>query len=190
MMRRIAIRAIIVGVIVLHASAYAEDAKQVEYGKYVCVTDRAVGIQTAERTHERFAGAIQVSPERQKFFVTIQKVERAEPPHLLKDGFIEHNFQYCFNKEAISKLDEQWEKGGLNYGGPNINDFAEWCLARSRIEVNAGLGAGKYYSTGKNVFVDGFGNKFHISSGWKFLWSFTNFAGDFYMLEGRCDLIR
>jgi hypothetical protein len=47
--------------------------KEVEYGKYVCITDRAVGFQTPEHSteRERYAGSILPSPDHQKFFADI-----------------------------------------------------------------------------------------------------------------------
>ena len=78
----------------------------------------------------------------------------------------------------------------MNYLGPNADDFFEWCLARNAVELTSGSITYQYYSTNKNVFVDQFADRFWISNGWKFSWSFINLAGDYYMMEGRCDLIR
>jgi hypothetical protein len=66
----------------------------------------------------------------------------------------------------------------------------QWCLARSAVELTTGSVTTKYYSTGQNIFFDDLGNKFWIYNGWRFLWDFGNLAGDFYMMEGRCDLIK
>jgi hypothetical protein len=56
------------------------EGEKVEYGKYVCITDRAVGFQTPENSTDRYAGTVLVSPERQKFFATIHKVLRVDTP--------------------------------------------------------------------------------------------------------------
>jgi hypothetical protein len=58
----------------------APDEREVQYGKYVCVTDRAVGFQNSPADNQRFAGAIQMSPDKQRFFVTIRKVQKVSDP--------------------------------------------------------------------------------------------------------------
>ena len=66
--------------------AAGAEEKKVEYGKYVCITDRAVGFQTPEHSTGRYAGTILMSPERQKFFATIRKVLKVDTPFgMLKD---------------------------------------------------------------------------------------------------------
>jgi hypothetical protein len=177
--------------VLFHDVAAGTEEKKIEYGKYVCITDRAVGFQTPEHSTDRYAGTILMSPERQKFFATIRKVVKVDTPFgMLKDGFIEHYSERCFSKENVENLEKQWESGGINYNGPNIEDFMKWCLARSAVELTAGSVTTKYYSTGQNIFFDDFGNKFWIYNGWRFLWDFENSAGGFYMIEGRCDLIK
>ena len=176
------------------ALATAEGEKEVQYGKYVCITDRSVGLQTPENGTQRYAGSIQMSPERQRFFATISKIGTVPlngPQSWIKDGVVQHVPERCFSPENIQKLEEQWQRGsGMNYMGPNVQDFAEWCLAKSAIQITIGDLTEKYYSIGKNVFLTNFGDRFWISNGWRFTWSFNNFAGDYYMMEGRCDLIK
>jgi hypothetical protein len=107
----------------MYAAVGAEE-KEVEYGKYVCITDRAVGFQTPENSTNRYAGSILLPPEHQKFFATIHQVQKVDSPiSMLRDGFIEHYPERCFSKENIANLEKQWERGGLNYNGPNIGDF-------------------------------------------------------------------
>jgi hypothetical protein len=75
--------------------------------------------------------------------------------------------------------------------GTNLYDFTKWCLAKSAVELKTGTLSTTYYSLGENVFHDDVGtNTFWISNGWAFRWNYTDFAGDFYMMEGRCDLIK
>lgn len=112
------------------------------------------------------------------------------PQGILKDGFIEHYPEGCFSKENIENLRKQWESGVPHGIGPGVRDFMQWCLARSAVELTTGSVTTKYYSTGQNIFFDDLGNKFWIYNGWRFLWDFGNLAGDFYMMEGRCDLIK
>jgi hypothetical protein len=185
------IKILIALMVLLPDVAVGAEEKKVEYGKYVCITDRAVGFQTPEHSTDRYAGTILMSPERQKFFATIRKVLKVDTPFgMLKDGFIEHYPERCFSKETIENLGRQWESEGYHYIGPDVENFMEWCLARSAVELTTGSVTTKYYSTGQNIFVDNFGNRFWMFNGWRFLWNFDNFAGDSYMIEGRCDLIK
>jgi hypothetical protein len=99
-------------------AAAEPQGKEVEYGKYICITDRAVGFQTPEHSTDLYAGSILPSPERQKFFATIHKIQKvALPLAMLKDGIIEHYPERCFSKENIDNLENQWEHGGINYNG-------------------------------------------------------------------------
>src|ERR1700736_1711546 len=62
--------------------------------------------------------------------------------------------------------------------------ISRWCLARSAVELTTGSVSTKYYSLGKNIFRDNEANMFWMWNGWGFRWNYTNYAGDFYMLEG------
>jgi hypothetical protein len=159
----------------------AADEQPVEYGKYVCITDRAVGFQTPENGGQRYAGSILMSPEKQKFFATIRKIDTiALDPTVgwIKHGIIQHIPERCFAKEHIENLEKQWQAGkGMNYSGPNVDDFFEWCLAHNAVELTSGSLTYKYYSINKNVFVDQFADRFWISNGWKFSWTFSNLSG-------------
>ena len=50
-------------------------AENVTPGKYFCVVSDAVGLQTNASTHQRYGGAIDLPPERQKFFITIEETK-------------------------------------------------------------------------------------------------------------------
>jgi hypothetical protein len=45
-----------------------------EYGKYFCITDRAVGFQSAEGATRRYSGNIELDQKEQKFFIDIIKI--------------------------------------------------------------------------------------------------------------------
>jgi hypothetical protein len=65
---------------VTFAPAFAAVAREmVEYGKYICVIDRAAGIQSTNNSAQRFAGRIEIArPEEQKFFIEIIEVRLAK----------------------------------------------------------------------------------------------------------------
>jgi hypothetical protein len=103
-----------------------------------------------------------------------------------------HNSEYCSDPENGKKLEKEWEENmekGWNYGGPNVETFFAQCLARSAVKLSADANSELYYSTGKNVFLNDYGDRFWITHGWGFSWTFRASEGS-YMMEGRCDLIK
>ena len=187
MMRRLFLAFAIVALSASHG--YGQEA---EYGKYICITDRAVGLQTSENGAERYGGAIQMSPGKQKFFVTISKIETLPlngPQKWVKDGVIQHVPERCFSPENIEKLERQWQNGGGNFAAPNVENFSDWCLARSAAQLNDGTFTKVYYSTGRNVYLNSIGDRFWIfEGGRRFSWMYSTGLVE-YILEGRCDLV-
>jgi hypothetical protein len=109
----------------------AEDWQDVQYGKYLCVTDRAVGFQTPPNSSQRYAGVIEMSTDRQKFFATIKKIEVVPltgVKNWVQDGIIQHVPERCFSQENVQKLENQWKHGGMNYLAPNVEDSINGAL--------------------------------------------------------------
>jgi|SRR5262249_3346777 len=140
------------------SAALADD--EVKYGKHICITDRAVGIQTPESSTNRYAGVIVPSPGHQKFFVTIRKIEKVDSStRWLKDGITEHYPEPCFNKKNIDHIERQWENEDIEYGGEwtevDLYNFPRMCLAKSVAELKTDQSRPtSYFSLGKNVFND------------------------------------
>ena len=148
----------------------------------------AVGLQTNASTHQRYGGAIDLPPERQKFFITIEETKPLVSEELYQN--------YCFGDDAIQALK------GLRLGQPvNVLDIktgghtlfelgrifsslpSALCLEiqreLSKIETDK-------YSDNTNLFHDQF-TRFWITIDQKFLWHFDNSSGDHYMAEGVCE---
>jgi hypothetical protein len=170
----------------------SEASKQMpRYGKYICVTDRAVGFQTGT-DNQRYSGKIQVSPSLQKFFVTIKKIKNYDDNPLPEpDGIVVHIPKYCFGEKTIQNLQKQWEGIEGSYIRPYIFEYEEACLSRNLAVIAAGkdLPVTTYYSTKENIFVNELHDRFWIFVNGGFVWNYTNLMGDHYMLEGRCDLV-
>ena len=173
-------------------------ADELQYGTYVCVTDRAVGIQTsASNDNERFAGNIILTPERQRFFVTIRKMP-AEG--FIRDGWTVHLSERCFSEETTKRLQRDWENNGKSEGGyqyPTSSDFQKWCLATSQLRIKMGDRKQDYYNgsmsavNNNNLFIEEiFGGRFLIRPTGEFVWNFASDFRDQYMLEGRCELVK
>jgi hypothetical protein len=177
--------------ILLTGIAHAADEKTVEYGKYVCITDGAVGLKSKENTTQRYAGVIQMPPGKQKFFATLSRIKKVASNSVsewIQDGVIQHNPEYCFSNKNIAKLQNEWDSEN-DILGYEIGNFAQWCLARSAVKLTDVVDH-IYYSVGKNIFFGSLGERFWIYNGWRFTWSFDGGVGEHYMMEGRCDLIK
>jgi hypothetical protein len=77
-------------------------------GRYIYTTDRAVGFQHEDS--KRYAGAIRMSPEKERFYVTVREVKKVGPDeNWLVDGFVEHQPERCFGKKTVDRLEDMWE---------------------------------------------------------------------------------
>jgi hypothetical protein len=169
------------------------DESATQYGTYICLTDRTAGLQTAGEGKERFAGAIKAPLEQERFFVTIFKVNEYEG-HFEAGHRILHDPSRCFSQSEMQTLQRQWGKGGDPTGSSAsgdiaITEFTEWCLATDGVEFKVGGSTYQYYSIGRYMFTDELHDRFWFG-GDTFRWDYTNFAGDFYIAEGRCTLVR
>lgn len=140
--------------LVLPGFATVGNAQEVQYGKYVCITDRAVGLQTRPNSTDRYAGGIRLKPELQKFFATISKIQIAER---------------CFSSETIQALENARRSEPESILSPppyGLQYFTNSCLARSMLYVDTGeLSTSYYYSPSMNIFLDKFGDRFWILNG-------------------------
>jgi hypothetical protein len=158
-------------------SHVAAHENAVEDGHNVCITDRAVGFQPSENGTGRYAGAIQVSPERQKFFLEIKAIKQT--PY--GDTFV-HNLEYCSSPKRFEELVKAWDARSSFLSEVFIN----MCLVKTIAVIN---NSSKYYSLGENFFesVPG-GDTFYFWNGWNFSWHESLGSEYSYLMEGRCDL--
>jgi hypothetical protein len=164
-------------------------AENVTPGKYFCVVSDAVGLQTNASTHQRYGGAIDLPPERQKFFITIEETKPLVSEELYQN--------YCFGDDAIQALK------GLRLGQPvnvldiktgghtflSLDEYFRACQARYVLKFSGELSKIETdkYSDNTNLFHDRF-TRFWITIDQKFLWHFDNSSGDHhYMAEGVCE---
>jgi hypothetical protein len=160
-------------------------------GKYSCAVLGTVGVQTNEKTQERFRGVIQASPERQKFFITIEEVKPAWSDK-------KHQTDYCFGKEAINNL--KAIRRGQQQLGLQLSDefmYFQTCLARYVVKFSGELGKVETdkYSDNTNLFRDTF-TRFWIygvdQKDFHFLWNYDiphGWAVDHFMADGMCEKI-
>jgi hypothetical protein len=175
------------------AWAIAAEPEYPPYGKYVCVTDRVVGMQTEKDNGERFAGQIKPTPTQQRFFVTIRKVLPYSGSRY--EGWLSHSPR-CFSDDEIKGLQRDWAEGFPIPRNSRFGDqFQEFCLTTTELQVDTGDGRPEaYYSTGRDIFRNSFlgGNRFWMY-GTDFLWDryvLSDVGGfSFYHLEGRCSLV-
>jgi hypothetical protein len=109
-------------------------------------TERSV-MQTSEKSKERFAGAIKMPPELQKFFITVielaavgEPAKQPQPEDNRGAFFGKHNRYFCFNNDSRSKLDKSW----LGANDPEdldrkyVEEYFGNCIARSMIKIDKG----------------------------------------------------
>jgi hypothetical protein len=107
------------------------DNTEVQYGTYVCITDRTVEIQSSKDSNERYAGAIKVGPERERFFITIHEITQADSVfETQKDGWSLHNPRTC--KGMLEHYEAEWKEHGTFLFGADI------CFAKSELHVKTG----------------------------------------------------
>jgi len=164
-------------------SAKASSEREVEYGNYVCVSDRAVGFQPSENaSQEIYSGRIQLDPTKQKFFIRISPVTVEANPDKAAQIDV-HSPSFC-NDLFGSTPDGLWLKSGFDIDMYNI-----LCLSHSILEITTSGTPTKYYSSNKNIFHGLFADVFWIGDDWNFFWA-TRYRPFAYMLEGRCDLVK
>jgi len=175
----------------------AGDNTDVQYGTYVCVADRTAGIQGSVNGTDRFAGAIKPKPDHEKFFVTIRRIE-TYADHPSYTAWTRHDADQCFSERVTNRLQSDWKKSDDPHFlhdrgdyGVSLDSFYDFCLATSEAQIRGGDTPSSYFAIGKNVFTDVLGQRFWIYNGWRFRWDYTDwFMGNFYIAEGRCDLVK
>lgn len=151
-------------------------------GKYGCTVAHAVGLQTDKETGKRVAGEIRVADAEAKFSVTIE-----EHKQLPEDR--------CFSSSAVDDLKKL--RSGEQPGDPSrtrfyrLHSYFRSCLARFKLTMSGGP-IGTYYA-GKSAHLftayHEFGY-FRLFNDLSFVWDLTNFDGDYYLLEGKCEKMR
>lgn len=120
--------------LVLASSDVASQEKIVEYGHYLCVTDRAVGFQPDGTG--RYAGEIQMSPDHQKFFAEILKITQGQRNVFAEDmskNYLLHDHAFC--SQTFENLEKEWKAGDT--GKSPVNEmFFSSCLAKSVLVIN------------------------------------------------------
>ena len=77
-------------------------ASEVEYEKYLCVTDRVVGFTSS------YSGSISIPGEFQKFSIEIEKITLSATEKL--DVEVPHDKDYCQKFYSSDKIEEAWVK--------------------------------------------------------------------------------
>jgi hypothetical protein len=93
--------------------------KHLNEGKYVCLTDRAVGIQ-GEADH-RYAGKIELPANKKRFFLAVERI-RDIPDKCWNSKIVEHL------RSAVEKDDDYDVQLLPDFYRPG--DFANECLSR------------------------------------------------------------
>ncbi len=137
------------------------EAQPVTYGNYICVAHRSVGLQSDPQKRERFAGRIKLSSEEESFLLKIANIENTDREwcRTAKPGvlYLDSEFEYWWSCKTKSEATFSKDK----YGLPLRSD-------------------------GTNVFKERLSGWFHIAQDLKYVFSYTDYGGNYYLEEGVC----
>src|SRR5271168_2102420 len=140
----IACRRVLFAGLIASQSCFAR-AEDVEYGKYICITDHEVGIQPSTvNPNETYAGAIRSSTEIEKVFVDIVKIDDSTDD-FDKDKQHLHYLRFCQNVYPLDVIEKHRHTDG---DFPYLDAFISACLAVSSMTIKAGTRERTHYSTG------------------------------------------
>jgi hypothetical protein len=132
-------------------------------GGYSCTADRAVGLQ-GDAASERYGGRIQLRPAERQFSISLRRTEVGQGKR-------------CRTGQARapdSLLRDQ---------------YSLWWFCRATTELS--FSAGKYQSSLRgddlNIFRDRLSGWFHLADDLRYVFAYTDFAGNFFLEEGTCE---
>jgi hypothetical protein len=187
---------------ILFILASSPVAGESRLGKYLCVTDFAAGIGPGS-DGTTTSGQIRLSPERQRFFVTLQKNQLKDSTSYVDACFsvnqIEALKQYDAHltddiNEMVDRLlaeSQKMEKNGIHFSSPQ--QFIQYCLANYTATV---ANFGPMASLDGVTFVRyGLDVTFLLRSDGEFhLYERNPYTGDpklaDYVYQGRCEFIQ
>lgn len=132
-------------------------------GRYACVADRAVGLQGAP-TGDRYGGRIELPAAEKRFGLTLDRTE------------IGRGRKCRPGQPAVAE--------------PASSDaYLRWWLCQATTEAT--FSGGKYEAPLRgddlNIFRDRLSGWLHLADDLRYLFAYTDFAGNFFLEEGTCE---
>ena len=133
-------------------------------GAYSCTADRAVGLQGSIEDGQRYAGRIELRAAEKRFGVTVARTEvgRGKRCKPRKAG----------DEDAVAR-----------------DEYGLWWFCRATTELT--FSGGKYdpalSGDDTNIFRDRLSGWFHLADDLRYVFAYTDFGGNFFLEEGRCE---
>lgn len=132
-------------------------------GRYACAAERAVGLQQAP-TGDRYGGRIELPAAEKRFGLTLDRTEVGR------------------GRKCRSGQPAVAEAGGSEA-------YLRWWLCQATTEAT--FSGGKYEAPLRgddlNIFRDRLSGWLHLADDLRYLFAYTDFAGNFFLEEGTCE---
>jgi hypothetical protein len=133
-------------------------------GGYSCAADRAVGLQGDAASGQRYGGRIQLPPAERHFTISLRRTEVGRGKR-------------CRAGQADAPE------------SPLGDAYSLWWFCTAGTELS--FSPGKYEPTLRgddlNIFRDRLSGWFHLADDLRYLFAYTDFAGNFFLEEGTCE---
>jgi hypothetical protein len=139
-------------------------AAEPAFGGYSCTADRAVGLQGDIETDRRYAGRIELRAAEKRFGVTLGRTEVGQG-------------RRCKPRRA---------------GDPDTppgDEYSLWwfCKATTELTFTGGKHESELRGDDTNIFRDRLSGWFHLADDLRYVFAYTDFGGNFFLEEGRCE---
>jgi hypothetical protein len=153
-----------------------------ELGAYACVVHRTAGIQGDSKTGERFSGAIKLPTEQAAFTLTLKK---------RSDGLA--GSSYCAEAKPHDPEPDFYKPGKASTTGMRYySDIDYWftCKAAYELQLSPSKVVAALRGDDPYTFTDeGHWHIFHLFGSGRFMYTYDDAAGNWYMEEGQCQKI-
>lgn len=133
-------------------------------GSYSCTAERAVGLQGDGANGQRYGGRIELRAAEKHFGLSLGRTEVGQG-------------RRCRPRQAGSRDD------------PANDEYSLWWFCRATTELT--FPGGKYEPSLRgddtNIFRDRLSGWFHLADDLRYVFAYTDFAGNFFLEEGRCE---
>jgi len=133
-------------------------------GSYSCTAERAVGLQGDGATGQRYGGRIELPAAEKRFGLSLGRTEVGQG-------------RRCRPRQPGNRDD------------PANDEYSLWWFCRATTELT--FSGGKYEPSLRgddtNIFRDRLSGWFHLADDLRYVFAYTDFAGNFFLEEGRCE---
>ena len=133
------------------------------YGTYQCKAERAVGLQGDAASAQRYSGRVGLRAAEQGFTITIDRTEVGRGKR-------------CKTARPGSE------------DSPVGDEYSRWwfCKATTELTFSPGKYAEPLRGDDRHIFRDRLSGWLHLAEDLRYVFAYTDFAGNFFLEEGTC----